>query len=407
MNRKYGVLLILSVLSIITFLDRNAISLAGHRITEELGLTEYQFGWILSAFTISYGLFEIPTGLLGDRFGAKKILARVVIWWSAFTVLTGLSGGFASLFLIRFLFGAGEAGAYPNTAIAIRQWFPVVERGRAQAVIWMASRLGGALTPFLVIPLQIQFGWRVSFYVLGALGLVWVIIWLFWYNNKDEEVIVSSIAVDERSKPSWNAWVKSGNFWLLMLMYYCYASGVFFFISWLPKYLQNGRGIPEDQLAYSASLPFFLAAIGCLIGGAISDFLVKKMGLVWGRRLVPLIGLSLSGSFMLLAAFTPSNPVAIVFLALGLAFMDVTAPVSWAVATELGGRDSGAVTGAMNTAGLLGGTITSLGIGYLITAYGSYQLPVVILGIVLIVGALLWLLIKADKPLVKSEVNSN
>ena len=407
MNRKYGVLLILSVLSIITFLDRNAISLAGHRITEELGLTEYQFGWILSAFTISYGLFEIPTGLLGDRFGAKKILARVVIWWSAFTVLTGLSGGFASLFLIRFLFGAGEAGAYPNTAIAIRQWFPVVERGRAQAVIWMASRLGGALTPFLVIPLQIQFGWRVSFYVLGALGLVWVIIWLFSYNNKDEEVIVSSIAVNERSKPSWNAWVKSGNFWLLMLMYYCYASGVFFFISWLPKYLQNGRGIPEDQLAYSASLPFFLAAIGCLIGGAISDFLVKKMGLVWGRRLVPLIGLSLSGSFMLLAAFTPSNPVAIVFLALGLAFMDVTAPVSWAVATELGGRDSGAVTGAMNTAGLLGGTITSLGIGYLITAYGSYQLPVVILGIVLIVGALLWLLIKADKPLVKSEVNSN
>lgn len=407
MNRKYGVLLILSVLSIITFLDRNAISLAGHRITEELGLTEYQFGWILSAFTISYGLFEIPTGLLGDRFGAKKILARVVIWWSAFTVLTGLSGGFASLFLIRFLFGAGEAGAYPNTAIAIRQWFPVVERGRAQAVIWMASRLGGALTPFLVIPLQIQFGWRVSFYVLGALGLVWVIIWLFWYNNKEEEVIVSSIATDERSKPSWNAWIKSGNFWLLMLMYYCYASGVFFFISWLPKYLQNGRGIPEDQLAYSASLPFFLAAIGCLIGGAISDFLVKKMGLVWGRRLVPLIGLSLSGSFMLLAAFTPSNPVAIVFLALGLAFMDVTAPVSWAVATELGGKDSGAVTGAMNTAGLLGGTITSLGIGYLITAYGSYQLPVVILGIVLIVGALLWLLIKADKPLVKSEVNSN
>lgn len=405
MNRKYGVLLILSVLSIITFLDRNAISLAGHRITEELGLTEYQFGWILSAFTISYGLFEIPTGLLGDRFGAKKILARVVIWWSAFTVLTGLSGGFASLFLIRFLFGAGEAGAYPNTAIAIRQWFPVIERGRAQAVIWMASRLGGALTPFLVIPLQIQFGWRVSFYVLGVLGLIWVIVWLVWYKNREEEpaaqVVLDHIVVH---KPSWNVWVKSGNFWLLMLMYYCYASGVFFFISWLPKYLQNGRGIPEDQLAYSASLPFFLAAIGCLMGGAISDFLVKKIGLVWGRRLVPLIGLSLSGTSMLLAAFTASNSLAIVFLALGLAFMDVTAPVSWAVATELGGKDSGAVTGAMNTAGLLGGTITSLGIGYIITAYGSYQLPVVILGIVLIVGSLLWLLIKADKPLVASEI---
>ena len=405
MNRKYGVLLILSILSIITFLDRNAISLAGHRITEELGLTDYQFGWILSAFTISYGLFEIPTGLLGDRFGAKKILARVVLWWSAFTVLTGLTDGFASLFLIRFLFGAGEAGAYPNTAIAIRQWFPIVERGRAQAVIWMASRLGGALTPFLVIPLQIQFGWRVSFYFLGALGLVWVIVWLWWYKSK-EEAIASQITNDNLElvvKPSWNVWMKSGNFWLLMLMYYCYASGVFFFISWLPKYLQSGRGIPEDQLAYSASLPFFLAAIGCLIGGAISDFLVKKIGLVWGRRLVPLIGLSLSGSSMLLAAFTPDNSIAIVFLALGLAFMDVTAPVSWAVATELGGKDSGAVTGAMNTAGLLGGTITSLGIGYLITSYGSYQLPVIIVGIILIIGSFLWLLIKADKPLVPAD----
>ena len=405
MNRKYGVLLILSILSIITFLDRNAISLAGHRITEELGLTDYQFGWILSAFTISYGLFEIPTGLLGDRFGAKKILARVVLWWSAFTVLTGLTDGFASLFLIRFLFGAGEAGAYPNTAIAIRQWFPIIERGRAQAVIWMASRLGGALTPFLVIPLQIQFGWRVSFYFLGALGLVWVIVWLWWYKSK-EEAIASQITNDNLElvvKPSWNVWMKSGNFWLLMLMYYCYASGVFFFISWLPKYLQSGRGIPEDQLAYSASLPFFLAAIGCLIGGAISDFLVKKIGLVWGRRLVPLIGLSLSGSSMLLAAFTPDNSIAIVFLALGLAFMDVTAPVSWAVATELGGKDSGAVTGAMNTAGLLGGTITSLGIGYLITSYGSYQLPVIIVGIILIIGSLLWLLIKADKPLVPAD----
>lgn len=182
-------------------------------------------------------------------------------------------------------------------------------------------------------------------------------------------------------------------------MYYCYASGVFFFISWLPKYLQNGRGITEQQLIFSASLPFILAAIGCLLGGSLSDYLVKKIGLNWGRRLVPMIGLSLSGSSMLIAAFTANNSIAIVFLALGLAFMDVTAPVSWAVATDLGGKDSGAVTGAMNTAGLLGGTITSVGIGYLITSYHSYTLPVVLLGILLILSAGLWTLIKADKQL--------
>lgn len=398
MNRKYGVLIILSVLSIITFLDRNAISLAGQRITSDLGLTEGQFGWILSAFTISYGLFEIPTGLLGDRFGARRILTRVVLWWSLFTVLTGFAGGFASLFIVRFLFGAGEAGAYPNTAIAIRQWFPVIERGRAQALIWMASRIGGALAPFLVIPLQMQFGWRASFYVLGALGIVWVVVWLAWYRQPAHGQAANEQIVVENKK-AWNNWMRSKNFWLLMLMYYCYASGVFFFISWLPKYLQNGRGIPEDQLAYSASLPFILAAIGCLMGGSMSDYLVNKIGLNWGRRLVPLVGLSLSGFSMLVAAFAADNSITIIFLALGLAFMDVTAPVSWAVATDLGGKDSGAVTGTMNTAGLLGGTITSIGIGYLVSSFHSYTVPVVILGVLLLVGATLWLFIKADERL--------
>ena len=401
MKRKHGVLIILSVLSVITFLDRNAISLAGHRITQELGLTEGQFGWILSAFTISYGLFEIPTGLLGDRFGAKKILTRVVLWWSLFTVLTGFAGGFASLFIIRFMFGAGEAGAYPNTAIAIRQWFPLIERGRAQSVVWMASRIGGALAPFLVIPLQAEFGWRTSFYVLGAVGVVWAVVWWVLYHDPvataPESLPFEKMPTENKS--TWNKWMKSRNFWLLMLMYYCYACGVFFFISWLPKYLQIGRGITEDQLAYSASLPFILAAIGCLTGGALSDFSVKKLGINWGRRLVPMVGLGLSGVSMLLAAFTADNVMAVIFLALGLAFMDVTAPVSWAVATELGGKDSGAVTGAMNTAGLLGGTVTSIGVGYLITSFHSYTLPVIILGILLIIGSLLWLVIKADKQL--------
>lgn len=395
MHRKYGVLIILSVLSVITFLDRNAISLAGQRITSELGLTEGQFGWILGAFTISYGLFEIPTGLLGDRFGARRILARVVLWWSLFTMLTGFAGGFASLFVIRFLFGAGEAGAYPNTAIAIRQWFAEIERGRAQAVIWMASRVGGAIAPFLVIPLQMQFGWRVAFYFLGAIGLLWVGVWLLWYHHPGQKHEVT--VAPSRTDTSVGVWLRNSNFWLLMVMYYCYASGVFFFISWLPKYLQNGRGIPEDQLAYSASLPFILAAVGCLVGGSISDFLVSKIGLNWGRRLVPMIGLALSGSSMLAAVFTQENSMAVIYLALGLAFMDVTAPVSWAVATDLGGKHSGAVTGAMNTAGLLGGTVTSLGIGYLVTAFHGYTVPVVILGCLLLTGSVVWLFVKVEE----------
>ncbi|MBS1976868.1 MAG: MFS transporter [Bacteroidetes bacterium] len=397
MRNKHFVLFILSVLSIITFLDRNAISLAGHRITTELGLSESQFGWILSAFTISYGLFEIPTGLMGDRLGARRVLARVVVWWSLFTVFTGFARGFLSLFAIRFLFGAGEAGAYPNTAIAIRKWYSVPERGRAQAVIWMASRLGGALAPFLVIPIQMQFGWRSSFYVLGVVGIIWAAVWLVTYKDMDSET--HSAGTGAHNQIPWKFWLTNLNFWLLMAMYFCYASGVFFFISWLPKYLQLGKGISEKDLSWSASLPFLLGALGCLAGGAMSDYLVKKLGIHWGRRIVPMFGLSLSGVSMLLATQATNNNVVVILVALGLAFMDVTAPVSWAVATEMGGKLSGTVTGAMNTAGLLGGTVCSVGIGYLITLYGSYDLPVAIIGLLLVLGALLWFVIDPAKSM--------
>jgi len=389
MQQKHWFLALLALLSVITYLDRNAISIAGIDMTRELGFSESQFGWILAAFTIAYGLFEIPTGLMGDRFGEKKTLARIVIWWSLFTSLTGLVGGFASLFAVRFLFGAGEAGAFPNMSIAAGKWFGVEERGRAQAVILMASRVGGAITPFVVIPLQLHFGWRITFYLLGAIGLVWVIAWMLFYKTRE-------VAPVEKTASSWQQIAHTKNFWFLMLVYYCYASGVFFFISWLPKYLHQGRGIPQEELTYSASLPFILAAIGCLFGGSLSDYLVKRIGIVWGRRSVQLVGLSLSGLAMLLAAYTDHLSVTIIMLALGLAFMDVTAPVAWAVATGLGKNHAGAITGAMNTAGLLGGTVTSLGIGYLISWTGNYELPVQIIGGLMIAGALLTLGIKAE-----------
>lgn len=229
-----------------------------------------------------------------------------------------------------------------------------------------------------------EFGWRMTFYFLGAIGLVWVLAWWLLYPT-------TSPVVEETKKSetlSWKVYLTDRNFWFLLIMYYCYACGVFFFISWLPKYLQNGRGISESELAYSASLPFLLAAFGCWLGGFVSDWLVTKIGINWGRKIVPVVGLSLSGLVMLIALFTKDNSVAIVFLALGLAFMDVTAPVAWAVATDIGGKSSGAITGAMNTAGLLGGTAASLGIGYLVAWKGNYDLPVIILAVQLLIGAL-------------------
>ena len=209
-----AVISLLALLSVITFLDRNAISIASVRITRELGLSESQFGWILTAFTISYGLLEIPMGLWGDKFGEKKIIIRIVLLWSLFTMLTGVAGGFASLFIVRFLFGAGEAGAYPNSATAIRKWFSQEERGRAQSFIWMASRIGGAITPFIVIPLQINFGWRATFYLLGGIGVLWVMLWWLLYPTMATEKSAELTA----DKISWKKYTRNQNFWFLLVM---------------------------------------------------------------------------------------------------------------------------------------------------------------------------------------------
>ena len=409
MKKRHQVLLVLSILSVITFLDRIAISTAGERITHELGLSNVQWGWVLGIFTLSYGIFEIPTGLLGDRFGSKKILIRVVLWWSVFTVLTGFSTGFAMLLVIRFLFGMGEAGAYPNTSIALSKWFPAHERGQAQAIIWTASRLGAGLTPLLVIPIQQKYGWQTSFYVLGVIGISWVILWYFWYQENPEDA--KDISESERSEILKNRQLSThssnvplskllnnSNLWFLMAMYFCYASGAYFFQGWLPKYLQNGRGISENQLKFVSSAPFLLAAAGCFFGGVLSDFLVKKYGKKWGRRLAPMIGLGFSGIFLIVSALTENNTTAIILLSIGMAFMDVTAPVSWAVAMDIGGNRSGSVSGAMNTAGLAGAYLSTVSFGYLATHF-DYNFPVIILGIIVLVGAVLWLKIDASKAL--------
>jgi len=177
LKKRQVVLLFLVALAIITFLDRISISVAAPRIQEELQIPPEKWGWVLGAFVLSYGLFEVPTGAMGDRSGQRGVLTRIVVWWSTFTALTGVVTGYPALLATRFLFGAGEAGAYPNIAGALARWFPTAERARTQGFIWAASRLGGALAPLIVVPLQSSIGWRPAFFVLGAAGIIWAVCW--------------------------------------------------------------------------------------------------------------------------------------------------------------------------------------------------------------------------------------
>jgi ACS family glucarate transporter-like MFS transporter len=395
----------------ITFLDRIALSSASTNIMDDLDISINQWGWILGMFTIAYAAFEIPTGWLGDKFGGKKILIRVVLWWSLFTILTGFANGFLMLLLVRFLFGMGEAGAYPNTSIVLAKWFPAFERGRAQAVIWGASRLGAALTPFIVLPIQQKYNWHTSFYVLGFVGILWTLFWIFWH--KEEPAQSKSISKEELNfihthrdigdntdsiKTSFWSGFKNKNLWYLLGMYVCYAIGAYFFQSWFHTYLQKGRNISADALMWASSVPYLLAALGCFTGGWLSDKACLKWGKKWGRRIVPMVGLFVAGICIIGASLVEDNMLAIIALAIGMAFMDVTAPVAWAVAMDLGGDKSGTVSGSMNSAGLTGAYFSTILFGYLASNFG-YYLPVLFIGIMVLLGAFVWLKIDATQKI--------
>ncbi len=416
MPTRYRVLSFLFFLSIITYLDRVCISVVGVRMKADLGLTNEQFGWVLGAFALAYALFEIPTGALGDRLGPRRVLTRVVVWWSGFTALTGTATGFLYLLVVRFLFGVGEAGAYPNASIVVSRWFPAVETGRAQAFIWAAGRLGGALAPLVVVPVMVAFGWRASFAVMGVIGLVWALAWYVWFRDFPHEK--AEISPDERRyietgrrysadqhghRFPWKALLKSRNLWALLLMFHFFMYGAYFFSAWLPTYLQEGRHFSENDMKLFATLPFFLGAIGCFTGGYASDWLTRRYGLKWGRRLVGLVGMGLSSGIILTASLTADKTTAATLLAVGMAFKDLTLPVAFAVCVDIGRSRAGTVAGAMNTAGQLGAFFLAVLFGKIVTVTGNYDAPLYFISGLLLCSSLLWLVIDPTRS-VEQEV---
>ncbi|OIN60256.1 MFS transporter [Arsenicibacter rosenii] len=412
MKYRYRVLGFLFFLSIITYLDRVCISVVGPRMKKELDLTNEQFGYVLSAFALAYALFEVPTGTLGDRIGPRRVLARVVSWWSAFTMLTGTAFSLVYLVVIRFLFGMGEAGAYPNSSIVIARWFPKTETGRAQSFIWGAGRIGGALSPLIVVPVAAAFGWRASFWVMGGIGLVWALAWYSWFRDFPHEK--SGLSPEERAEIEatrsyqahgdarshripWGAIFRNRNMWAIMMMFHFYMYGAYFFTGWLPTYLQEGRQFSEDDMTLFATLPFLLGALGCFTGGYASDWLAKRYGLRFGRRVVGLVGMFASSVVMLSAAMATSNQTAALLLALGMAFKDLTLPVSFAVCVDVGRSKSGTVSGAMNMAGQLGAFFLGILFGKIVDATGDYNYPLYLIAFLLLCSSLLWLIIDPTK----------
>ena len=402
MKRKNVILSMLVILGMVTFLDRINISVAGSSIMHDLNLSPSQWGWVQSAFILSYGLMQIPMGALGDRFGHRKILAAIVLWWSAFTAFTGLAGGLASLLVIRFMFGIGEAGSSPCSTGVISRWFEKSEVGKAQGYVWAASRMGGALTPFVVIPVMIWVGWRAAFYLLGALGVVWAVIW-YWYYRDSSDSSDSRVSRESRETSlSWSLLFGNRQFWLICGMYFFYAFGSWFFFSWFPTFMELGRGFDKTELTYAVAVPFIMSMIGNIAGGHLTDKLTQKYGIKIGRKALGSTSLTVSAICMFLAAFISGKMAVFVFLSLCFGIFDLMLPSAWALCIDLGKRHAGTISGAMNTAGNIGGFCCGILFGELVQQSGNYNLPLYMIAVMLLVSAVLFVFINPEKPIIKT-----
>lgn len=411
MKKRNILLLFLVLISVVTFLDRINISVAGATIMADLGLTPSQWGWVLSVFTISYGIMQVPLGVWGDKRGHRLVLTLIVLWWSLFTGLTGMAAGFVSLLVIRFGFGIGEAGSYPCMTGVIVKWYRKHETSIAQGYIWAASRMGGALTPFVVIPVLAFLGWRAAFFLLAALGVLWSAGWYLWYRNRPADVrgiTAAELAELPEAQPDggksavpWRRMMGSAQFWLVLAMYFFYAWGSWFFFSWFPTFMEMGRGFSQSQLTYVVAIPFVMSMAGNIAGGYLSTSLSARYGLKTGRRLLGVGGLAVSALCMFLAAFIPGKTQVFVFLSLCFGVIDLMLPSAWAICADIGRRYAGAVSGAMNTAGNIGGFACATVFGYVVQATGNYNVPLFVIAAMLVIAALLFACIDPTKPLVE------
>ncbi|MGH9599411.1 MAG: MFS transporter [Terracidiphilus sp.] len=399
MRQRHKVLALLGVLSVLTFLDRLAIAVAGPGIQADLHIQPQDWGWILSAYVLANGLFEMPSGALGDRHGQRGELTRIVTWWSAFTALTGWCRGFWQLVSVRFLFGLGAAGAYPNSAGVIARWFPARERARSQGVVWAASRLGGVLAPLLIVPLQQWFGWRSVFWVLGAAGFAWAVIWYARFRNFPREnpsvsaeelkEIGDAPAAHSEAAIPWARLLRSRALWMIVLAYGFYGCGSWFYFSWFPIWMVHSAGFSMDGVLFAA-LPFALGLVGNLAGGVLGDRLTLRWGAKTALRAIPAVCLTLT-ALILLAMASFHGKVAVVALSsLGFGVMDLMLPSAWAMCLAIGGRSSGTATGMMNTAGQAGGFLCTVLFGYIVHATGSYNAPLWFIAGMVLVAALVF-----------------
>jgi sugar phosphate permease len=359
-SARYRVTAFAISLAALAYMQRVAISQAAPSIQADLGLDKDQIGHVFGAFGLAYALFEIPNGLLGDRLGVRATLTRIVVVWSVFTAVTGAAWNFASMWLARFLFGAGEAGCFPNLTRMLSTWLPLRSRLRAQALMWACSRWAGAFTPLLVLALVRWQGWRWAFVVLAVLGFVWAAVFYRWFrddpaqhpavNAEELELLQESRVLTTREGDAqWYHALLKRPVLLLLLQYFCFSFVWYFYVTWLPTYLREGRHVSATEAATLSTLPLLLGGVGSLVAGYAAARI--------RRRNIAVFGFLSSGALLFWVTRIDSTPAAMLAMGLASFCSDLTMPISWNACVEIGRRNTATLSGAMNMFGNFAGFV--------------------------------------------------
>jgi MFS transporter, ACS family, glucarate transporter len=396
------------VLAFLTYMDRVCISVAAPAIMRDLHLSGLQMGFAFSAFTVAYAVFEIPTGWWADRIGSRRVLTRIVVWWSLFTGLTATAWNFPSLVVLRALFGAGEAGAWPTVARALSRWFPARERGTAQGIFFMGAHLGGGLAPLLVTAIAMRIGWRAAFPILSLFGFVWAAFWFHWF--RDEPRDHPAVSSEERS------WIESQRplvqgshdhallqralrtpgTWFLCLMYFTQTYGFNLYVTWLPAYLGHEKKLSGMLLSVLSGLPLLLSVAADLAGGLTTDWLSRKRGLRMGRCLVGFVSLGAASIFLYIGARVAGWQAA-VWIALAGASANFLLGAAWGTCSDLGVNRAATLSAAMNTAGQIGGILSPIVFALLTRGKSGWAAPLDCTAALYFLGAFCWYFVHPER----------
>lgn len=407
---RFGVLAFAVALAMVTYLDRACIAAVAKDIRRDLSISEQQMAYVFTAFAIPYALFEVPTAWWADRRGTRRVLTRIVAWWSALTIATACAIGYRSMLVIRFLFGAGEAGAWPCVASTFARWIPARERGRVQGIFFAGAHLSGALTPVLAIYLNSKFGWRVVFVIFGLVGFVWAAAWYTWFrddpadhagvNAAELERIVEGRRPTAGHTAPWEYWrrlLTHRNTWPLCLMYLGNSYAFYFCITWLPTYLEERHGVKGERLGLYSGLPLAVSIVSDLLGGVSTDWLSRRFGLRFGRAGLGAAAYTVAAAATFIATRSSIPEVAIVMLSVGVAAVMFTLGAAWGTVLDIGGRHAGVLGALMNTAGNTGAIFSPIVAVYAKNHLGGWDAPLLVIAGLFLLGAVCWCLIDPNE----------